>query len=125
MPKLYNFTRLITKYSVQFTLISTADGSYVDGKYVEGATTETALTGAIVPYSDSKIYQSGGFFTQKDRELYMKTPINAPLKAAKVKYKGDIFKVESNRDYGDYADAYIYSLKWVEHLSSGTEGTGT
>lgn len=124
MPKLYDFKRLITKYSVPFTLISTSEGAYVDGKYVEGTRTETALTGAIVPYSDSKIYQSGGFLTQKDRELYMKTPITAPLKAAKVSYKGDIYNIESNRDYGDYADAYIYSLKWVEHLS-GTEGAGT
>lgn len=117
MAKLYNFTRLITKYSVQFTLISVSEGGYVGGKYVSGGEVEMPLTGAIVPYPDSKIYQSGGYLTQKDRQLYMKTPISSPLKGAKVEYKGDIYNIEQNTDYGDYADAYIYALKWVEQLS--------
>lgn len=117
MAKLYNFTRLITKYSVPFTLITVSEGGYVGGKYVSGEEVETPLTGAIVPYPDSKIYQSGGFLTQKDRQLYMKTPISNPLKSAKVLFKGDIFTIEQDTNYEDYADAYIYALKWVEQLS--------
>lgn len=111
--KLYNFDRLIGKYSVNFTLITTTEGTYVSGKYVEGKQTETACRGAIVPISDSKVYQSGGMLTAKDRRLYMKTQIDKSLTGAKVKFKGDIYKIEQETNYDDYADAYVYTLKWV------------
>ena len=117
MSKLYNFTRLITKYSNPFTLVTLSGGGYVGGKYVEGTETETTLTGAIVPVSDSKIYQSGGVLTQKDRQLYMKTPISNSLTGAKVKYKGNEYNIEQETNYEDYADAYVYTLRWVKQLS--------
>lgn len=117
MPKLYNFKRLIEKYSVDFTLVSISEGSYVGGKYVEGVKTETQCRGAVEPISDSKIYQSGGALTTKDRRLFMKNPIEQSLTNSKVIHKGNVYKIEQEANYEDYADAYIYTLKWVEKLS--------
>lgn len=117
MAKLYNFDRLIDKYSVDFTLVSIAEGSYIGGKYVGDVSTETACREAIVPMPDNKIYQSGGAITTQDRLLIMRSPITEPLKNAKVRYKGNTYKIEQSTDYSDYADVYIYTLKWVEKLS--------
>lgn len=122
MAKLYDFKRLITKYSVNFTLVTLSEGGFVNGKYVEGAATETALSGAIVPMADGKIYQSGGTYTVKDRQLYMKTKIEQSLTNAKVRYKGNEYSIEQETDYDDYADAYIYALKWVGAFKDGDAG---
>lgn len=118
MAKLYNFKRLIDKYSQTFTLITEEKGgSYVGGKYVKGDDTAVTMTGAIVPVSNSKIYQSGGLLTSKDRQLFMKSPIPNPLPKSKIRYKGNTYSIEQETDFGEYADAYIYVLKWVEKLS--------
>lgn len=114
--KLYSFDNLINKYSVNFTFTTYSEGSYVGGKYVEGEATEVACRGAIVPYADSKIYQSGGTITKKDRQLIMRTVIPFSLKGAKVRYKGDEYSIEQSTDFDDYADVYIYALKWVSRF---------
>ncbi len=126
MAKLYNFNRLIAKYSAQcapITLVTASEGGYVGGKYVRGGEVETAIVGAVVPFSDGKIYQSGGALTTKDRQLYMQSPITNPLTGAKVKYKGNLYNIEQDTNYEDYADAYVYSLKWVKALSESDGGT--
>ena len=118
MAKLYNFKRLIDKYSQTFTLITEdTEGSYVGGKYVKGRESSAAMTGAIVPVSDSKVYQSGGTLTSKDRQLFMKSPITNPLPKSKVQYKGNTYSIEQGTVFEDYADAHVYVLKWVEKLS--------
>lgn len=116
---LNGFDNLIDEYSVDFTLLTYSEdskGSFVGGKYVEGEATEIACRGAVLPYADSKIYQSGGTITTKDRQLIMRTAIPFSLKGAKVKYKGDVYSIEQSTDYGDYASVYIYALKWVERF---------
>ena len=111
--KLYNFNRLIEKYSGDFVLISEEQGSYDGGKYVAGKETETPCRGAFVPMSASKIYQSGGTLTSKDYQLFMRQPIPDALKTAKARYKGNVYKIEQETNYEDYADAYIYTAKWI------------
>lgn len=115
--KLYNFDRLIDKYSVDFMLITASEGGYVSGRYVEGERTETAYRGAIFPISDGKVYQSGGTYTTKDRQLIMRTPIEKPLTNAKVVFKGNEYSIERSKDFGDYANVYNYDMKWVSAVS--------
>ena len=117
MKKLYDFRRLIEKYSVDFLLVTEGEGSYVGGKYVAGEKTVANRRGAIVPLSDKKIYSSGGTLTYKDRQLFMKTPIEESLKYSNVEYKGCNYSIEQETNFDDYADAYIYILKWVSSLS--------
>lgn len=111
--KLYNFKRLIKKYSVTFTLRKESEGEYVSGKWVVGEPDEKTMQGAIVPMSDRKIYGSGGTYTEQDRELYVSTPLQGDLSAFKVIYNQNIYAVEYGRNFEDYADAAVYTLKWV------------
>jgi len=110
--KLYNFTRLIRKYSVTFCL-HRIQGAYVGGKWEKGGETVQEMRGAIVPMGDRKIYSSGGTYTSKDRELYLMRPLEAPLSDLRVVYKGNTYTVEVGRIYEDYADVAVYTLKWV------------
>ena len=109
--KLYNFKRLIEKYSVTFSLIREAGGKYVGGKYVKGEAVTEEMRGAIVPMSDSKVYGSGGTYTTKDRELYLTKPLTGSLSEYRVSHKGELYAVESGRNYEDYADVSVYVLK--------------
>lgn len=111
--KLYNFNRLINKYSCDFTLVTRERGSYDGGIYTAGAETETAMRGAIVPLSERKVYQSGGHYTSEDRDLYMRSPITEPLEDCRVKYKGKTFSVEEEQDFSEYADVWEYVLRRV------------
>lgn len=111
--KLYNFKRLVRKYSVTFELTTKESGDYIDGRYVEGETTTVSKTGAIVPMSQRKIYQSGGTLSTTDRQLYMLERIEEPLKNAVVTYKGKTYKIEEDTDYTDYSDVSVYVLRWV------------
>lgn len=106
--KLYQFKRLIEKYSVPFTLLVETDGHYEVGEWVEGKSEDTEENGALVPLPSSLIYQSGGRLTQYDRHLYIEKEI--PLKS-KVLYKGVTYHVESKTPYADYADFNQYVLK--------------
>lgn len=110
--KLYNFKRLILKYGVTFCLHRT-QGGYISGRWEEGGEAVTQMKGAIVPISDKKVYDSGGTYTARDRELYLSQPLRAPLDQYKVVYKGNAYKVEQGRNYEDYADAAVYMLKWI------------
>ena len=113
--KLYDFSRLIRKYSVEFSLTK-SQGEYVGGKWEQTEEAVEKMNGAIVPMSDRKIYTSGGTYTQGDRELYLTKPLTGDLSDFTVLYKGNTFKVEESRNFGDYADVYIYILK---HIKAG------
>lgn len=110
--QLYNFTRLINKYSVPFSLHRTQKGGYVSGKFEPGEETVEEMRGAIVPVSQRKIYDSGGTYTAQDRELYILKPLEAPLSEYRVVYKGNVYAVENGRNFEDYANAATYDLKW-------------
>ena len=57
MGILYNFSRLIKKYRSEFKTITLANGYYNDsGDWVKGDETETVLTGAIINFTEDKIY---------------------------------------------------------------------
>lgn len=117
MSKLYDFTRLVNKYSKSFEVVYQQDGgSYVGGKYVSAGTVTEAATGAIIPMSERKIYGSGGTYTAKDRQLIMLEPVKGPLKGVKVRYKGCEYSVEQETDHTDYSDVNVYWLKWVSNF---------
>ena len=111
--KLYNFTRLINKYSVEFCLHK-KHGEYVGGRWETSDEVVEKMHGAIVPMSDRKIYGSGGTYTQGDRELYLFKPLMGDLSDFQVVYGQTTFNVEESRDYSSYADVYVYVLKRVE-----------
>lgn len=109
--KLYNFTRLINKYSTVFKLIVPSEGQYEGGIYVEGNSATPSCTGAIIPLSRRKVYQLGGNYTTQDKELYMATPIDKALLGSKVLYKDEYYGIEEATDYSDFGDIYHYILR--------------
>lgn len=118
MP-LYQFKRLIEKYNVSFvSMISDPSEGHYDesGEWVPGETTEVLGSGAIVPLSQSLIYQSGGALTQYDRNLY--TGMAIPLQS-KIIYQGVHYTVTSKTPFSDYADFNLYVLKSDDTQNSG------
>lgn len=111
--KLYNFYRLIEQHCVTFTYRKPQEGRYEAGKWVKGEPVEQQLRGAIIPMSERKIYSSGGTYTTKDRHLYLLAPLEGPLKGAEVVCKQNVYSVEEETDYADYADVAVYTLRWV------------
>lgn len=123
MGKLYNFRRIIAKYSVSFTLIIHDGGGYVGGKWVDGEAIKIEKRGAIVPVSasgsansnaDAQAQHPGGSYITGVRRLYMADPIKEALNGARVEYKGQGYHIKEDTDFGDYADAYIYTIRRVD-----------
>lgn len=114
MKKLYNFSRLVRKYSNPFTLTVYGTGTHVDGRYQKGQPTEYSKFGAILPLSQRKIYQSGGTLTSADRQLYMLERIEESLKGSRVTYQGKTYAIEEDTDYTDFSDVSVYVLRWVD-----------
>ena len=109
----FDFRRLIEKYSEEFVYVTTTEeGSYVGGKWQSGTPTEEKKTGAILSFSLTKVYQSGGFLTQQDRVLYSFEPLSLN---AKVIYEGNKYNVEADNYLGNekFTGFYVYLLKWV------------
>ena len=114
MTGLFNFNRLIQKYSANCQLVSQASGGhYAGGEWVPDPTPlPQDISGAVIPMTDRKIYQSGGTYTEQDRELITLEEI--PLEPAKwIVYKGMKYQVQENTDYSDHAGFYAYNLKRV------------
>lgn len=114
MSKMYDFTRLVKKYSSQIEIVTHVKGEYVNGKYVRGEEVVTESEGAVVPMTQRKIYQSGGTLKTTDRQLYALQEIPGPLDGAEIRHKGKTYKVEEDTDYTDYSDAHVYIMRWVE-----------
>lgn len=117
MGVLYDFNRLIEKYGVECQLIfGAASGSYVGGEWVPApAPPDRSIFGAVIPMTDRKIYQSGGTYTEQDREFVSLEEI--PLEPTHyILHKGTKYQIQGNTDYSDYAGFYAYNLKRVGAL---------
>lgn len=113
MAKLYNFVRLIDKYSEEFTVETEQGGTWDGGIYRPAKPKIHSMSGAIVPLGENKLYHSGGAYTEQDRDLYSRTKIPDPLMQGTVHFRGKTYTIESETDYDEYADVYIYRLKRV------------
>lgn len=118
--KLYNFARLIKKYTVQCRLMNTAEGRWEAGEWVEGETTATDIYGAIVPMSERRINNSGGDYKQGDCEFITTSPLELNSDTFIV-YKGRKYKLQDSTDYSDYADFYNYVARRVSAFDRVTD----
>lgn len=109
----FNFSWLVNKYATNYELEIEAEPilNLQTGSYEKGEPIIELRYGAIVPYEESKIYQSGGSITVKDRLLISTSAID--LERSFVNYRGSKYKVEAETPYDDYGDFYNYRLKWV------------
>lgn len=111
----FNFNRLITKNASEFTLKQPQEGSYVGGQYQSGGFTEKVLSGAIMPISATKLYQSGGYLTRKDKRLYTLEPIEGSLDGCKVLFDNNEYSIEEDTQNGNerFTGVSSYILRWV------------
>ena len=118
----FNFTRLVEKYSSDFTVItySESEDKYDDRGYrVKGDEKETTLKGAILSRGESVIFRSDGKLTAKDKRLFMLTPIDNALLNAKVVYDNDIYEIQSSTDNSKFTGVWAYVMKYVSAFKGG------
>ena len=110
------FANLVAAFGVEFKLVlpeNEKKGKYVHGEWQRADQEPTIASGALIPYDDRTIYQSGGTLTTSDRQLAFVGDI--PL--GSIVIDGDReFKVEGEEPYRDhYADTNLYRLKAVKN----------
>ena len=106
-----NFNNLIDRYSVDYEVLPKPKGTYVGGEFVEDWQQDEAvpMRGAIVAIPQKRIYQSGGYLTQKDLQLFSYVPV----KGDKIRYNNNVYSVEEDTDLSKFAGVYVYIIKWV------------
>jgi len=123
--KIYSFSRLIDKYTVDFLIQlndydapTTEEYDDLGNPIIPTNVPFEPFRAAIIPPSDKEIYQSGGAITSSDRIMYVKD-VAHPLgfeslpPKTKVKHKGKTYFIEGDADFLDFADFYKYVLKGV------------
>lgn len=122
MPRLFDMARLITRYSVPFTLEWVEGGDYQKGRFRPGAVKTARGAGAIVPLARRRLYEAGGALSAQDRNLYVASPLPGWAARAHLIYEGCRYTVEEETGFGDYADAAVYLLRWVGGFEEGQGG---
>lgn len=119
----FNFSRLVNKYSSEFTAITLQTGYYNDsGDWVDGEAAEITLQGAIIKHRDSKIYKSNGTLTAKDRALFLLEPLDDKLTGVQVVYEDDVYSIEDNLENAKFTGVYKYTLKYVSAFKDKLQG---
>lgn len=119
---LYNFERLIEKYSVECELVSFC-GAWKAGVYKESELLKEKINGAVVPITEKRIQGSGGSYKQGDCEFITTQPIEITSDTFLVVHDKK-YKLEDNTDYSDYADFNIYVARRVSSFDRTGESTG-
>lgn len=110
----FDFSSLIEQYSVDLKVLGESKGVYDDsGEYVAGEKTEYIFHGAIVAFSENKVYRSEGRLTSQDKLLIMQEPINKALHGAKVIYDNRQYRIEGELENAEFTGVYQYTLKYV------------
>ncbi|MFJ7841587.1 hypothetical protein ACIQXG_19325 [Lysinibacillus sphaericus] len=109
---IYNFTRLIRKYSTDVTfIIGVTEGVWNDdGECVGGERITENRTCAVIPFDVKTIAQLGGVVTQSDRQVYSLTPFKHD---DKFEHQGMKYKIDTSIDFTAFGDFYRYVAKGV------------
>lgn len=108
---MYNFSRLISKYSRPTNLIIGAgDGEWIDGELVEGQPQTEKINLAIIPFDVKTIAQLGGQVTSADAQIYSLTELKH---GDKIEQSGQKYTVDTSANFTAYGDFYRYIAKGV------------
>lgn len=120
----FDFSRLIRKYSREFTVIKEGEKTLnAAGDWEYGTRSETTLNGAIIGFAESKVHRSEGNLSTMDKALHMLEPIDNALMGATVIFKGNKYRIETQKgkDNADFTGCYSYTLKYVSAFKEGGE----
>lgn len=122
MAQYFNFKRLIEKYSTDFAVNTPSESDYDDtGKLVKGEPIKETLRGAIISFSESKIFRSEGTLTGQDRALYMLMPLNSALQGAEIIYEGKRYSIGKTLNNARFTGVYAYTLKYISAFGEVSE----
>lgn len=112
----YHFKRLIDKYSRPFKLVLKGAVTYDSlGDCVYAQDTEYDLYGAVIGYTENKVYRSEGHYTSMDKALYMVTPLDDALTKGTVIFNGCEYTITAVKRQDDsyFTGVYGYSLRYT------------
>ena len=110
----FDFSRLINKYSTDFTVLTSTTGGYDEaGDWQAGEQTETKMHGAIISYKESKIFRAEGTLTANDKRLFLLQPIDSKLIGATAIYNGRKYNIEDCTENAQFTGVWAYTLKYV------------
>lgn len=119
---IFSFIRLIEKYSIECQIIRTSEGKWQAGEWQAGETVTENVNGALIPFTERRIQNSGGSYKQGDCEFVTLQQIELTDETFLV-YKNKKYKLEDATDYFQYADFKIYVARGVSAFD--TTGSDT
>ncbi|MFS0878020.1 hypothetical protein [Solibacillus isronensis] len=117
MSKQFEFSDFVDEFRVKFELPESviAPGYYDDdGEWVPPNTAAKLVEkeGIILPLVENEEkYAENGVYTTKGKKLYTIFPIE---EGTIIQYNGDSYTVQAFKDYSEYADVFIYLMRWRE-----------
>lgn len=114
MKQYFNFKRLIEKYSDDFVAVIPSEGGEWNalGDWVAGEPKKVNLRGAIISHRESKIFKAGGTISEKDKALYMLSPLENSLHGAEVIHEGKRYSIGSELENSEFTGVWAYNLKY-------------
>ena len=109
--KAFEFADFVDEFKVPFVAIAESEGSWSnDGVWMPGGTTETPMEGIVLPLTEDDLkYAEAGTYSVKDKKIYTTQALEM---GSKVEYKGDRYTIQNFKDYSEYADVFIYYMRW-------------
>lgn len=107
---MYNFSRLIKKYSRDTTLYGETEGQWIGGKWVEGESTKETIKLAIIPFDIQTIAQLGGTVTNADAQIYSLRELKH---GDEIEQNGHKYTVDTSANFKPFGNFYRYIAKGV------------
>lgn len=108
---MYNFSRLIKKYSRPTILHGeTTEGAWVGGKWIEGVASQETISLTLIPFDVKTIAQLGGLVTNADVQIYSLTALKH---GDKIEQGSSKYTVDTSANFTAYGDFYRYIAKGV------------
>lgn len=99
---MYNFKRLIKKYSKIPPELKVASEGHYDyengGHWVEGSIEWIAFEGAVVPLGEEVVFDNARYTTE-DRKLYTHQPVS---EGDNIRYRERMYTAMEINDYGEF-----------------------
>lgn len=119
----FDFSPLIQQHETTFVVITHTAGGYdAAGDWKDGQETRTEKTGAIISFTESKVFRSEGKLTAEDKHLFMQEPLPQALMGAEVVHNGQKYMIESERENAEFTGVYSYRLKYISAFGKERSG---
>ncbi len=118
--QIFNFTRLVNKYSKKITVITLSKDKFDSkGDLIKGEEKQTVMQGAVIRHRTSKIYNSNGVLTDDDYALYLTEKPKFDLIGSIIVVDNQKFKVQSKLDNSEFTGVWSFNIRYVSAFKEG------